>query len=764
MNQMTESLSGKLAELLGGRFLTGDAIGADFCHDELPNVTAAPDAVCVVESTEEVSAVLRLCHEAGVPVTVRGAGTGKVGGSVPVNGGVVLSVKEMAAVAAVDENAKTITVQPGVLLQDVKAEAAKHGLYYPPDPGEKTATIGGNASTNAGGPCAAKYGSTRDYVLDAVIVLADGTVAKLSDKEEYAAVIGSEGTLAVITELTLKLVEKPAKDVILLFPFMDVETCINAAVRIQAEGYAPAVCEYLDTDIVEFSGNVTGNPVFPVELDGDRVGATLMVTLEGESDDELDEKMEALAELSEELECLDILVCDSLSLKRDAWDAHDAFHTSMEAGAKCSDELNITVPAENMAAFVESAKELGEEKGLKVLCYGHVCSGGLHVHACFDGSKDEFAPLMAEFAGAMYAKCVELGGCIRGEYGIGCGKKDYLKAVNPARVEELAARKAAFDPAGILNPGKVVSDAAVEVKTVEAPKASVEVVETPKADAKEKTAEPAAEAPAASAPAGKLKILCCVKQVPDVDQMRMDPETGLLVRAGVPAILNPQDANALSAAMKVKETYGAEITLITMGPPAAEQVLRECLAVGADKAVLITDRAFGNADTLATSYSILSAANTQDKYDMIFCGKESLDGATGQMGAQLAERFGTVQVTSTLLIREVNASAGTAVVDRELDDGVETLEVKLPCLFTMEKVNYPARIPNLKGKMAAKKIAITTITSNDIPGLDRNRIGDPGSPTKVPRMFPPVMPEPGVILDEGSVEANVAKLLGLIND
>lgn len=185
---------------------------------------------------------------------------------------------------------------------------------------------------------------------------------------------------------------------------------------------------------------------------------------------------------------------------------------------------------------------------------------------------------------------------------------------------------------------------------------------------------------------------------------------------------------------------------------------------GCLKAVLVTDRAFGNADTLATSYSILSAANTQDKYDMIFCGKESLDGATGQMGAQLAQRFEAAQVTGTLLIKEVNEEAKTAVVERELEDGVETLEVKLPSLFTMEKVNYPARIPNLKGKLAAKKAVITTITADDIPGLDRGRIGDPGSPTKVPRMFPPVMPEPGIIIDEGSVEASVAKLMQLIKD
>ena len=261
-----------------------------------------------------------------------------------------------------------------------------------------------------------------------------------------------------------------------------------------------------------------------------------------------------------------------------------------------------------------------------------------------------------------------------------------------------------------------------------------------------------------------LKILVCVKQVPDVDQMRMDPATGNLIRAGVPAILNPLDANALSAAVKVKETYGGEITLITMGPPAAEAVLRECLAVGADKAILVTDRAFGNADTLATSYSIVSAANTQDKYDLIFCGKETLDGATGQMGSQLAERFDAAQVTSASLIKEIDLENGKLVVERELEDGIETLEVTMPCLFTMEKTNYPVRIPSLKGKLAAKKAPVVTITSQDIPGLDLQRIGDPGSPTKVPRMFPPVMPEPGVILDEGGLDATISKLLTLIKE
>lgn len=429
---------------------TGDSIGADYCHDECPGVTGTPDAAVEVTSTEQAAAVVKLCAEAGVPVTVRGAGTGQAGGSVPVKGGVVLSLKGMDQILEFDESARTLRVQPGVLLQDVKAEAEKHGLYYPPDPGEKTATIGGNAATNASGPCAVKYGTTRDYVAALTVVRADGSAETLSGAD-LESVIGSEGTLAVITELTLKLIDKPKADAILLFPFMDTETCLNAANTLLAKDYSPAVVEYMDTGIVEFSGNVTGNPVFPVEMDGERVGATLMITLEGEDDDSVMEKMEEIAELAEEIECLDILVGDTPTMKREFWAAHDAFHTSMESGAKNAIEYNITVPAGKIAEMVEYAKAEGEAKGLKVMAYAHVGSGGMHIHAVSDGAKDEFAAKAAELAALIYGKCAELGGSIRGEYGIGCAKKQYLGA---EALEKFGALKAKYDPKGILNPGK----------------------------------------------------------------------------------------------------------------------------------------------------------------------------------------------------------------------------------------------------------------------------------------------------------------------
>ena len=182
-----------------------------------------------------------------------------------------------------------------------------------------------------------------------------------------------------------------------------------------------------------------------------------------------------------------------------------------------------------------------------------------------------------------------------------------------------------------------------------------------------------------------LNILVCVKQVPDINLVKMDPVTGSLIRAGVPAILNPLDANALEAAVRVKEAHGGTVTVITMGPDMAKEALRECLAAGADRAVLLSDRAFANADTLATSYVIASAAKQLGEFDLIFCGKESLDGATGQMGSQLAERFGASQISSTAKIVEVDTAAHTITAERDLERGTEVLRAKYPCLLTVEK-------------------------------------------------------------------------------
>ena len=257
-----------------------------------------------------------------------------------------------------------------------------------------------------------------------------------------------------------------------------------------------------------------------------------------------------------------------------------------------------------------------------------------------------------------------------------------------------------------------------------------------------------------------LNILVCVKQIPDVDLVKMDPETGNLIRTGVPTLTNPLDLNALEAAVQVKERYGASITLITMGPPMAESTLRECLAVGGDEAVLITGRPFGGADTLSTSYTIVKASEMKGKFDLIFCGKESLDGATGQMASQLAERFDAAQISCCFSIDEIKD--GIIRATRTLETGKEIVEATLPCLITVEKDNFYGRLPNLDDYLASKTAEITVYTENNIDGLELQKIGVPGSGTIVPKIYPPELPEPGQMITTGSVKTDVSALIGLL--
>ena len=261
-----------------------------------------------------------------------------------------------------------------------------------------------------------------------------------------------------------------------------------------------------------------------------------------------------------------------------------------------------------------------------------------------------------------------------------------------------------------------------------------------------------------------LNILVCVKQVPDVNLVKIDPETGSLIRKGVPAILNPHDEYALEAALRLRERFGGTVSCITMGPDQAEEALRECLAAGADRAVLLSDRAFANADTLATSYVIVSAARLLGSFDLIFCGKESLDGATGQMASQLAERFDASQLSCVEEILALDEAGRSLTACRRLENGAETVRASLPCLLTVEKAGFHIRIPNLKSWKASRRAEILRYGSRTIPGLDPAQIGDPGSPTKVPRTYPPVVGERGCILSEGSAEKDTEKLLGLLAD
>lgn len=467
--KLTEPVLERLRRVLGEALVFGEAVKEDFSHDEMPIYGKfAPEAVCFPSSTEEVAEVMRICCEECVPVTVRGAGTGLVGGCVPLCGGLVLSTERMNSILAYDMNNLTVTIQPGVLLRDLAADALAHGLMYPPDPGEKTSTVGGNVSTNAGGMRAVKYGVTRDYVLAMTVVLPSGEVLKLgkavcktsSGYSLLHLMIGSEGTLGVITELTLKLIPKPIMDVSLLLPFEEISAAIASVPAIKLANLEPQSIEFMERDIVESSAEFTGNPVFPTLVNGRDVGAYILVTLVGGSEAELTAKMDRLAEVAERAGAFDVLVVWTDNLKKDVWAARSAFLTAIEADSKLLDEMDVVVPVDRIAEFLAFARAEAEKNGLRLRAFGHAGDGNLHIYCCSNELEEaEFKRRCKLAMDSCYKKCDEFQGQVSGEHAIGHAKKDYLRlSAGETAYGLMAAIKQVFDPKGILNPGKVCHD------------------------------------------------------------------------------------------------------------------------------------------------------------------------------------------------------------------------------------------------------------------------------------------------------------------
>ncbi len=468
--KLTPALAEELRAIVGeGRFQYGESVREEYSHDEMPIYGRyLPEAVCLVESTEEVSAILKRCYEADVPVTVRGAGTGLVGGCVPIAGGVVVSTMRMNRILSYDMNNLVVHTQPGVRLCDLAADALAHGLMYPPDPGEKTATVGGNVSTNAGGMRAVKYGVTRDYVLAMTVVLPDGTVMKLgktvcktsSGYSLLHLMIGSEGTLGVITELTLKLVPKPRMDVSLILPFRDIATAIASVPAIKLANLDPQSIEFMERDIVDSSASFTGNAVFPTVVDGREAGAYILVTLVGDSESELEGKMDRLGEVAEQTGAYDTLVVWTDGLKKDVWAARSAFLTVIEAETKLLDEMDVVVPVDRIAEFLVYTHDEAVKQGVYVRSFGHAGDGNLHIYCCSnDLEEDEFKRRVKKLMDACYAKCTEFEGQVSGEHSIGHAKKEYLReSVGDTAYGLMGAIKKVFDPKGLLNPGKVCHD------------------------------------------------------------------------------------------------------------------------------------------------------------------------------------------------------------------------------------------------------------------------------------------------------------------
>ena len=463
---VTQEFLAQLESIVPGRVTAGSEVNPDYGRDEMPIYGVhPPEAAVEILSTEEAAAVVKLCYAHNIPVTTRGAGTGLVGGCVPVFGGVVLSTARMNRILGYDLENFTVTVQPGVLLQQLAEDALSHGCLYPPDPGEKLATLGGNVSTNASGMRGVKYGATRDYVKAMTVVLPTGEVTQFGSAVSKTSsgynllhlMIGSEGTLGIITELTLKLIPAPGATISLVVPFADLPTCISTVPKLRHSHLNPQAIEFFEKEILITSETYLEKQVFPRVIEGTDVGAYLLITFDGDSMEALEPTIERAATLLLEESALDVLVADTPQKLKEAWAARSSFLEGIEEQTKLLDECDVVVPTSRIADFVGYVKSIEPEFGFAVKSFGHAGDGNLHIYTCAnDMELDEFKKQVDTFMTKIYDKATEMGGLVSGEHGIGMGKIEYLaRSVGETNMKLMEDIKKVFDPNLILNPGKV---------------------------------------------------------------------------------------------------------------------------------------------------------------------------------------------------------------------------------------------------------------------------------------------------------------------
>lgn len=442
--------------------IVGDAVNEDYAHDEMMEYGSfLPEAVLLPRSTEEVSGIMRYCHDKGIAVTPRGAGTGLCGGCVALHGGVVLSLQGMTKLLQVDKINMTATVEPGLLLMEFNALLEDTGLLYPPDPGEKSATVCGNIMTNAGGMRAVRYGVTKDYVLGMEVVLANGTVLELGGKVVKSSsgynlmqlLCGSEGTLCILTKATVKLIPKPEANVSLLVPFDSLDKCVSCVPDVLSCGCEPTAVEFMEKEVIVAAESYLGKQ-FPDKS----ANAYLLVRLDGADDAALESRMQTVSRLLLERGAQDVLLADTDERKMGIWDARGAFLEAIKNSTPSMDECDVVVPREHIAEFVRQSRGVSRDVGVRIRSFGHAGDGNLHLYVCKDELDNEmWENRRAQAMNNLYALAKTMGGHVSGEHGIGHAKVAFLKeSVGLEQIALMQGIKSVFDSMGILNPGKVV--------------------------------------------------------------------------------------------------------------------------------------------------------------------------------------------------------------------------------------------------------------------------------------------------------------------
>ena len=460
-NKVTEEDIRHLNQMLPGRVSEGNAINEDYYHDELGTAYGVPDVLVKVLCTEDVSKVMQYAYSKDIPVVVRGSGTGLVGGAVATHGGIMLDTSLMKKVLELDENNLTVTVQTGILLMELAAWCDERGYQYCPDPGEKSATIGGNISTNAGGMRAMKYGVTRDAVRAITVVLPSGEVMQFGSKvvknssgyDLKDLIIGSEGTLGIVTEAVLKIIPKPEYAISILVPFRSMKDAISTVPKIIRAQVTPVATEYMSQDVILFAEEYLGKK-FPTHASD----AYLLLTFDGNTREAVMHDMETIADLCLENDALDVFMIDTEERSASVWSARSAFLEAIKSSTDQMDECDVVVPRSRVANFILYTHEVAKEVGLRIPSFGHAGDGNLHIYLCRDKLEEaEWESRKEKAFSMMYSRAKEMGGLVSGEHGIGLDKRKYLvDMLGERQIELMKGIKKVFDPKGILNPGKVI--------------------------------------------------------------------------------------------------------------------------------------------------------------------------------------------------------------------------------------------------------------------------------------------------------------------
>lgn len=462
-----EKLLKKLKEIIPDKKrIVAHDIPEKYLSDTLGRLKGEASALVFPQSTEEVSKILKYAYKHDIPVTPRGAGTNLVGSTVPVDGGIILDFSHMDKVLELDENTMTITVQPGLLLQDLQKYVEERGLFYPPDPGEKASSIGGNISTNAGGMRAVKYGVTRDYVRGLEVVTADGSVLTAGGKNVKDAsglslknlYIGSEGTLAVITKCILKLIPKPETSLSVLVPYPDLKTGIRSVLSVLRANANPTAVEFMERKVVKLGEDFLG-----VKYPYPEAGSYILLTFDGHAT-EVRENAERIRKLALDGGALAYLPLtdtaqnnpsNDIPSAADIWKVRGALVKAVEAFSE-QEPVDIVVPIDKTAEFISFINKLDEESGMQMVSFGHAGDG--NVHLCVVRGDRDLKTWHKELKANMdkaYHKAYELGGITSGEHGIGISKRRYFLRETPGENLEVMNRiKDALDPKHILNDKK----------------------------------------------------------------------------------------------------------------------------------------------------------------------------------------------------------------------------------------------------------------------------------------------------------------------